>query len=832
MLVFQKSWQHIEDRCGRAGVTPEWLIKIVAEINLYLPDDWRMTRSSDNFRIDIISDHHAALVGHCYRRNEDNILHIIDTVFPRQFFDASDVKAALANKDNGPASRHLKRWNHADAITPNLYYFRPHPNYSRSPLFARQYEKIKIGQDKEPVGDQYHRLHPLAKEGLDLIHSHWIRWTTNGDIQPVSTPDPNYHGKDYWVITNLSSHVKLRGKEEEYFAVYQKKMKALLVKEPKEAEPPPSPYEIEHKFFIPTKDDVQAQKSFDTAREWIQEHGFSIDPAEEDKRAKKQKDVYFDDPILTIHGAGASFRLREKESSYTLTLKKRLPLAKAYSERGLYERIEEETVLTKPQKDALLKGDPLNVLPYRLLFYVAPRCGKLSQTLAVINKRKTILIRDNEGRPAEVCFDKVSYEIDGDTHGPYYEIEIESKGASRKQLQDLANFVEENLGLIPSRQSKYERGISIMKTKIAVIKMEKKKVIIDTDAGVDDALALILAMKSEELDVLAITALSGNVHVDKVILNVLKVLKVLEIKEPPIIARGAEKPLNIPPISADSVHGMDGLGDTNYTPGNYELDRRPAWEVICDLAKKHPKEITIITLGPLTNLAMAIQNRPEDVYQLNEVVAMGGVFFNVGNISPDAEFNVKADPDAAAVVVKFCRDACRKTPVDEKGNPVSLPPQPSEQDYARIKSYKDHDPADSMMVPLTFVGLDVTHQVILRRAAVKLAVSAFPQKDVLSFIQKISEKYMTFYNRNEGLPGCYLHDPLAVAYVINPAFLEVERHIINVETAGQFTSGVIFPDDRPTTNPAWRNPADEVIWIARRVEQAAFEEFIMERFIA
>ena len=129
------------------------------------------------------------------------------------------------------------------------------------------------------------------------------------------------------------------------------------------------------------------------------------------------------------------------------------------------------------------------------------------------------------------------------------------------------------------------------------------------------------------------------------------------------------------------------------------------------------------------------------------------------------------------------------------------------------------------------MGLDVTHKTVLRRAVLNRVVTGNPEKSLLTFVRDIAKKYMDFYYGNEGLPGCYLHDPLAVAYVINPAFLDIEKHIIRVETMGEFTNGVIFPDDRPTRNPAWRNPAEEVIGIARKVEREAFEEFFLRRLM-
>lgn len=583
-------------------------------------------------------------------------------------------------------------------------------------------------------------------------------------------------------------------------------------------------YETEYKFFI-TGDKNYASEVFNQIKDLVKDCGFNITVQ---GRVKSQVDTYFDDDKYTLHDAGVSFRVREGKDNTLVTLKKRLPVTR-YSAKGLYERMEEEAVITNTQKKDLINGRPIKALPYRLIRYIAPTCGEIRPKLKVHNKRKTSVIEDAGHRKAEICFDNVLYEIDGKKYGPYFEVEIESKGMPPDAIRSLADGIVETLGVSISQQSKYERGISLIKTR--KIPQVKKLVIIDTDCGVDDALALILALRSPELDVKAITTVSGNVHVDRVTENVFKVFNALNLRANPIVAKGADRPLKKAPIIADSVHGKDGLGDVIQAPSNIKIDNRPAWKVICDLAREYPKRITLITLGPMTNLAMAIQNDPDAVHCLGKVVAMGGVFFDVGNIGPDAEFNVAADPDAAFEVVKFCRDSCLKTPVDSYEQRVILPANPTRADYERIADYKEHDPKDPKMLPLTFVGLDVTHKVLLRRAHLDRLVKGNPDKSLLKFIRDIAKKYMDFYYENEWLPGCYLHDPLAVAYVINPAFLDIEKHIIRVETKGEFTNGVIFPDDRPTRNPAWRNPAEEVIGIARRVEREAFEEFFLRRLM-
>uniref|UniRef100_A0A7V4G7N9 CYTH domain-containing protein n=1 Tax=Desulfobacca acetoxidans TaxID=60893 RepID=A0A7V4G7N9_9BACT len=813
MLVFQTNFDHIlkrfEERFPKIfQEDPSWLARIVAEINLYLPDDWRLTRTTNNFRIQLMGKDMPALVGRSYRLPDDNILHIIDSVHKQNYKDKYDQDADYNN------------------LAPNLYFYYPRPEDAETPLFARQYERVKFGRDGKLVGTQYHRVHPLTKAGLDLEHFRWVLWTTGGDARDVNRVAPEYHGKDYWKVESLSDPAGKR--QREYIQQYQTILEEFGVSDLRPPERPPHPYEIEYKFLV-SRNPTHAKKIFKDIEQKLPELGFRLKGKRQGPRL--QVDTYFDDETLHLHQNRTSFRVRSKKDQVRITLKKRVHIASgsSYSPKGLYERLEEEVTITPAQEQALRRGESLNVFPYRLIHYVAPGCGPLKEVVVVKNQRKKLTLVEKHGQEVELCFDQVIYMIEGNEVGPYFEVEIESKGAPRLEVQALAHILEETWGLIPSRQTKYERGVSLLKTEQQP--SGKKLVIIDTDCGVDDALALILALKSPELEVKAITTVSGNVHQDLVIRNVFRVLDQINPQPPPVVACGAAAPLRRPFRDAASVHGNDGLGDACNGSIDIQLDDRPAWRVITDLAKNHPKQVTLITIGPMTNLSLAIEKDPEGVHCLKEVVSMGGVFFEVGNVGADAEFNVAADPEAAEAVVKFCRDSCLKTPLDGKGQEVLLPPEPQKKDYDRIKSYRDHDPLDPRMVPLTFVGLDVSHKVILRRATLDRLVKAHPSKSLLKFIQAISAKYMQFYYDNEWLPGCYLHDPLAVAYVINPAFLEIKKHILRVETKGSFTSGVIFPDDRPTRNPAWRNPAEEVINVARGVEKEAFEDFFLERLL-
>ncbi|HID30744.1 MAG TPA: hypothetical protein EYP19_12165, partial [Desulfobacterales bacterium] len=201
MLVFQTDWKHIKEGCTRANVNLGWLVEVVAEINLYLPDDWRMTRSTNNFRIQIVAEEMPALVGFSYRGSGDEIIHIIDSVFPKGYFDKFDLQA-IGSKPITRVDKSIKQ-QHPEIVIPNVYFYRPCPDDSVTPLFARQYVKIKLGRDGNPVGDQYHRIHPLSKAGLDLEHFRWVHWNINGHVEDVETPDAGYHGKDYWEVPLL-----------------------------------------------------------------------------------------------------------------------------------------------------------------------------------------------------------------------------------------------------------------------------------------------------------------------------------------------------------------------------------------------------------------------------------------------------------------------------------------------------------------------------------------------------------------------------------------------------------------------------------------------------
>ena len=270
----------------------------------------------------------------------------------------------------------------------------------------------------------------------------------------------------------------------------------------------------------------------------------------------------------------------------------------------------------------------------------------------------------------------------------------------------------------------------------------RKKIIVDCDVGVDDALALILAFHSPELEVKAVTAVNGNVPLPLVYQNIRKVLSLIQPSEKPIIAKGAGRPLRGTTLHAHSVHGKDGLGEAkiDVKPGKEWWQESPshAADLIPSLARKSPGEITLIAIGPLTNVAFGLQRDFEGMMKLAEVVVMGGAVRTRGNITPFAEFNIFTDPLAAQMVF-------------ESGLPIRLVP------------------------------LDVTHEVYLTPHLTEKTI--IPVTSSFSkFLIEATGYDVTSRLFQRGRESIYLHDPLAVGIVVSPNLVRTERLSIETET--------------------------------------------------
>jgi len=284
-----------------------------------------------------------------------------------------------------------------------------------------------------------------------------------------------------------------------------------------------------------------------------------------------------------------------------------------------------------------------------------------------------------------------------------------------------------------------------------------RPILYDTDPGIDDTLALLLALASPELELLGLTTVFGNASVTQTTANALHVLTVAGRDEVPVVP-GADAPLARPFAGpATHVHGADGLGNIERsTPARAAT----AWhggaaDFIADTALARPGEVTVVAVGPLTNLALAVQREPRLAGAVWQVVVMGGAVFCAGNATPVAEANIYKDPEAARVVLGA-------------GWPVVL------------------------------VGLDVTMQTCLGQAG--LAAITHSHTPVANLIAQIAPVYFDSYLTRYGMDSIPLHDPSAMAYALDPTLFETRRLPLYVETEGR-CAGQTVPDPRRQWSP-------------------------------
>ncbi|MEK6757071.1 MAG: nucleoside hydrolase [Bacteroidota bacterium] len=308
-----------------------------------------------------------------------------------------------------------------------------------------------------------------------------------------------------------------------------------------------------------------------------------------------------------------------------------------------------------------------------------------------------------------------------------------------------------------------------------------RPILIDTDPGVDDALALIFALQSPELSVKAITTVAGNVEVRKCTKNALRILHFLHPAKPPIVAQGASKPLRRPLVTAPEVHGTDGLGNnTLRAPSTMTKTSLHAADVIIQCCRKYAGRLTIVAIGPLTNLATAWRKNPEALRKVGRIISMGGAFHVPGNTSPVAEFNYFVDPEAAHILL-------------QSG------------------------------LPITLIPLDVTQQIVLMRR--ELEYRAKRRASALaSMVLQFTRTYMQRHRKTEGFFGGYLHDPVAVAVAIDRSIVQTKNAHVDVETRGTLTRGMSVADFRKKTRPGM--PSVEV---ALRIDRDRFFKLFHER---
>ena len=282
-----------------------------------------------------------------------------------------------------------------------------------------------------------------------------------------------------------------------------------------------------------------------------------------------------------------------------------------------------------------------------------------------------------------------------------------------------------------------------------------KPIILDTDPGVDDALAIMLALGSPELDVMGICTVSGNVPLNTGTRNAQGLLQLLDRIDIPVFA-GADQPLKRDPVFATEVHGESGMGQARLPEPARDV-KGDAVDFLIQTLSDQPGEITLIAVGPLTNLALAEQRQPGTLQKARQVIVMGGAIAETGNSTPVAEFNFYADPHAAQIVV--------------------------------------HSDAALLIVPL-----DATRQVMFSESDIENKIA--PLKTVASqFVVDAVQNIIALYRQLGREPIVYLHDPLAVGAAIAPELLRSETLYIDIETSGDLTLGQVVTDHRGLPPP-------------------------------
>ena len=302
------------------------------------------------------------------------------------------------------------------------------------------------------------------------------------------------------------------------------------------------------------------------------------------------------------------------------------------------------------------------------------------------------------------------------------------------------------------------------------------KIILDCDPGHDDAVALLLAHGSPEIELLAVTTVVGNQTLEKVTRNALAIARVANITGVPFAA-GCDRPLVRTIETAPDIHGDSGMDGPELPEPTLELDPRHAVDLIIDTVMSHePGTVTIVPTAGLTNIALAVRKEPRIAERVKEVVLMGGGY-HVGNWSAVAEFNIKIDPEAAHIVF------------NEKW-------------------------------PLTMVGLDLTHQALATDevAARIAAVGTQPAK----FVGELLEFFGHAYKDAQGFDFPPVHDPCAVAYVIDPSVMTTRRVPLDVELTGTLTLGMTVADFRA---PA---PADCTTSVAVDLDHEKFWGLVVD----
>ena len=306
--------------------------------------------------------------------------------------------------------------------------------------------------------------------------------------------------------------------------------------------------------------------------------------------------------------------------------------------------------------------------------------------------------------------------------------------------------------------------------------MSPKRIIIDTDPGIDDALTFLFALASPEIKLEALTTTQGNVTLERATRNALAVLELAQSSHIPVV-QGSLLPLVQPLRASADVHGESGIGNANLPEPRTKSIPGHAVDFLIENVLAGPNEISIFPIGPLTNIAMAIRKEPKFAGAVRELVIMGGAIQDGGNMTALAEFNIYVDPHAAHIVF-------------HSG------------------------------IPITLIPLDVTHKCLLKRGDVDRLLKI--SSPISRFISDALNVYLkASYDR--GFGGCALHDPLTLATILAPELLTLKEYYVDVDISSSVSIGNTFADIyNVTKKPANMN-------VAMDVRSDDFVELFVER---
>lgn len=304
-----------------------------------------------------------------------------------------------------------------------------------------------------------------------------------------------------------------------------------------------------------------------------------------------------------------------------------------------------------------------------------------------------------------------------------------------------------------------------------------KRILLDTDPGIDDALAILLALASPELSLEGLSVVHGNCSLEQAVRNGLSILELANASHIPV-AKGCELPLVQPSLLAAETHGNTGLGYAKLPEPRAKPIGQHGSDFLIEKALSSPGEITLVAVGPLTNVALAIRKEPKFAKSLKEIIIMGGAIRHEGNATALAEFNTYVDPHAAHIVF-------------HAGTPTTLVP------------------------------LDVTYQCLLTAQDVERLMKI--NSPITKFIKDSTDFYMEYHDTWQGIKGCIINDPLALALTFAPELCDYEELPVDVDISGGVSMGKTFADFYNYQ----KKPAN--MRVALGVRQRDFIELFLER---